>query len=249
MNRKNAKTSKKVKNTKDAKTIAEETVEFSVAEQAGRKLVQKTAKKSVAEITSQIGKSAAKKEAKRLLGLPGIKLTTKQMDLIRQNPKFLKELVAEFTQKPFSDGYLEFFIRLSKQQPKQCEQIWNYSQAVRNIIKNEGIRAGGVHEWLMCENFCDFLLTWGREDGAYLATILPKLTQPTNKVVMNEIYKGWTHEMEVFGRGPIHTKIRETIKNSHSASELLYNMDIMVRENFTEETYKEFSRALAECLK
>lgn len=258
---KTAKIVNKAKHTEQS--VASKATDATVAKQVGKKAIQKASKKSVEKIGNKIAKSAIRQQSKKMLELPAIRLTTKTLDAIRQNPELLKQIVKDYTGKSFADGYLEFFLRLAKQHPKQVETIWNSSQAVRNIIKNAGIRAGGVHEWLMCENFCDFILFWGREDGAYLANLLPKLTTATEKVYMENIvavkngekqfFKIWTHEMETFGKGPIHDRIREVVeasyKVSHNPAELLANLDVMIKENFSEETYKEFSKALEECLK
>lgn len=53
--------------------------------------------------------------------------------------------------------------------------------------------------------------------------------------------------MEKFGNGIIHDKIREVVKNSNSAEELLVNLEDMVRKNFPKEVYEKFANALADC--
>ena len=224
--------------------------------------------KEVIECAEKISSSSLKSIAEELKKLPGIKLTVKELDKIRQDPAFLKEIVEKYTEKSFKDGYLEFFVRLAKKNPKQMEEIWNYSKAVRDFIKNEGIRVGGVHEWLLCENFCDFLINpkW-RKDGAYLCELLAKLTQSTDSVIMEnieitlrdgskEFYKIWSHLLEsqtTLGnssnpRSIIHNLIRDVVENSNSSEELIVNLEKMVKENFSEETYRKFSEALTNCL-
>jgi len=225
--------------------------------------------KDVIETAKKVSNSAIKATSDELLKLPSLKLSESELDRIRQNPEVLKEVVAKYTGKSFYDGYLEFFVRLSKQNPNQVERIWNSSRAVRDIIKTKGIRAGGVHEWLMCENFCDFLTDpkW-RKDGAYLCELLQNLTQPTKSVAMEnvtitlkngtkEFYPIWDHLIEsqkTFGnvynpRSVIHKLIRDTVSQSNNAEELIVNLDKMVKNNFSEETYAEFTKALAASLK
>ena len=212
--------------------------------------------KSVIETAEKIAKSQLKLSMDALRKLPGIKLTTEQLDNIRQKPNYLKELVKESTGKEFKGGYLEFFIRLTKTNPNQAHEIWNYSKAVRDVIK-DAIRPGGTHEWLMCENFIDFLTDpkW-RRDGPYLVKILSVLTQNTNDVylILRDGTK-WTHTLEsqtTFGRAGnpkalIHNLIRNVIKNSNSTEDMLVNMDKMVKERYPKEVYEKFSKALEKC--
>lgn len=212
--------------------------------------------KSVIETAEKIAKSPLKLSMDALRKLPGIKLTTAQLDKIRQTPSYLKELVKELTDREFKDGYLEFFIRLTKNNPNQAQEIWNYSKAVRDVIK-DAIRPGGTHEWLMCENFIDFLTDpkWRRE-GPYLAKILSVLTQNTNDVylILRDGTK-WTHTLEsqmTFGRASnpkalIHNLIRNVIKKSNSTEDMLVNLEKMVKEKYPKEVYEKFSKALAKC--
>ena len=225
--------------------------------------------KETIEFVKKSAASSLKATAESLSKLPSIKLPVKELDLIRKNPASLHEIVRKYTGKSFKDGYLEFFARLSRQNPRQLEEIWNYSKAVRDFIKNKGIRAGGVHEWLMCENFCEFLTDpkW-RRDGAYLCELLSNLTQSTDSVVMKnvtitlkdgtkEFYPIWNHLLESQmtlakasnPRSVIHNLIRDVVKNSNSTEELIVNLDKMVKTNFTAETYSAFSKSLSNCLR
>lgn len=223
--------------------------------------------KDVVNCAEKISGSSLKAMAEELKKLPAIRLTTKELDMIRQNPAVLKDIVFNYTGKNFKDGYLEFFVRLANKNPRQLEEIWNYSKAVRDFIKNNGIRPGGAHEWLMCENFCDFLTNpkW-RKDGAYLCEVLSKLTQSNDTVVMENVnitlkdgrkYKVWTHLLEsqntmgsaLNPNSLIHNNIREVIKNSNSVEDLLVNLEKMVKQNFSEETYNKFLEALVNCYK
>ena len=42
-------------------------------------------------------------------------------------------------------------------------------------------------------------------------------------------------------------ELREVVKNSNSAEELLVNLEDMVRKNFPKEVYEKFANALADC--
>lgn len=208
------------------------------------------------DVASKIIKASSKKEVETIKKLASIKLSTKELDMIRQQPKYLEELVYKYTGKSFGEGYLEFFIRVSKQYPKQMEEIWNYPKAIRDYIKNKGIRAGGVHEWFMCENFMDFLTNpkW-RKDGAYLAKNLSTLVQSTDSVFMKNVkiggvkYKKWSHKMEekIFGNGKIHELIKKVVKEAENTEDLFVRLNNMVKDNFSKETYKRFSKAMAQC--
>lgn len=208
------------------------------------------------DITSKISKSRIKNEVENIKKLPSIRLSTKELDMIRQQPKYFDELVYNYTGKSFGEGFLEFFIRLSKQNPKQANEIWNYSKAIRDYIKNKGIRAGGVHEWLMCDNFMDFLTNpkW-RKDGAYLAKCLSTLVQSTDSVYMKNVriggirYKKWSHKMEekIFGNGKIHDLIKKVVKEAENTEDFFIKLNKMVKENFSRETYKNFSKAWKQC--
>lgn len=208
------------------------------------------------DVASKIIKSSSKNEVEKIKKSVSIKLSTKELDMVRQEPKFLGELVYNYTGKSFGEGFLEFFIRLSKQNPKQANEIWNYSKAIRDYIKNKGIRAGGVHEWLMCDNFMDFLTNpkW-RKDGAYLAKCLSTLVQSTDSVYMKNVriggirYKKWSHKMEekIFGNGKIHDLIKKVVKEAENTEDFFIKLNKMVKENFSKETYKNFSKAWKQC--
>lgn len=198
-------------------------------------------------------KSSTKASVDAMLKLPTLKLSTKELDSIRMNPVYLPELVRQYTGKPFKEGYKEFFIRMSKQNKNQIEEIWNYNSDIRKIIKGVIRTGGGKHEWLMCENFVSFLTDpkWGK-DGTYLAGIIDQLATDTFSVVMNN---GWTHAMEAcetFGsiRNPksvIHNGIRQIIKESNNADELLLNLKKWISANFTRETFDAFEEVLILC--
>ena len=189
-----------------------------------------------------------------MLNLPAIKLSTQEMDMIRKNPEYLRSLVKQYTGKSFNKGYKEFFIRMSKQHKNQIEEIWNYNTAVQDFIKR-GIRNGsGKHEWLMCSNFCQFLTDpkW-RKDGPYLANIIDQLATDTSSVIMSN---GWSHAAESLAtrgspRNPksvIHNGIRQIVKESNDADELIINLRKWIKNNFTQETYDAFEYILEDIL-
>ena len=199
-------------------------------------------------------KGAVKAATDAMLKLPALKLSTKEMDMIRKNPGFIYELVEKYTGKSFKDGYKEFFIRMSKQNKYQIVEIWNYSADVRNVVKGAIRNGGGKHEWLMCENFCSFLTDskWGK-DGPYLANIIDQLATDTTSVIMSN---GWTHLEECMAtrgnarnlRSVIHNGIRQIMKESNNADELMIKLRNWIYDNFTQEAYDAFEKVLALCI-
>lgn len=200
-------------------------------------------------------KGAVKAAIDAMLKLPTLKLSTEEMDMIRKYPEYLYELVEKYTGKSFKDGYKEFFIRMSKQNNNQILEIWNYSADARNVVKGAIRNGGGKHEWLMCENFCSFLTDpkWGK-DGPYLANIIDQLATDTNSVIMSN---GWTHLAECMAtrgnarnpRSVIHNGIRQIMKESDNADELILKLKNWIYDNFTQEAYDAFLEALALCIK
>ena len=199
-------------------------------------------------------KGAVKAATDAMLKLPALKLSTKEMDMIRKNPEYLYELVEKYTGKSFKDGYKEFFIRMSKQNKNQIVEIWNYSADARNVVKGAIRNGGGKHEWLMCENFCSFLTDtkWGK-DGPYLANIIDQLATDTTSVIMSN---GWTHLAECMAtrgnarnpRSVIHNGIRQIMKESNNADELMLKLRNWIYDNFTQEAYDAFEEVLALCI-
>lgn len=226
---------------------------------------------SVIAMTEKIYSSEVKEMAERFRGMKEIRLTSDQEDKIWKDSDYLVKLVKETTGKEkFWEGFQEFFIRLSKNgNQRQMERIWNFSNIARNTIKDQGIRQGGYHEWLMCENFGQFLYNtkWGR-DGAVLAMLMTKLVEKTTDVYMEgalvwnkekqcyEQVDVWTHKMEsdqTWGsegrpNSLIHNTIRNCIDKSQTAAELLVNLEQNIRTQFSNETYIKFKEALEESL-
>ena len=102
----------------------------------------------------------------------------------------------------------------------------------------------------------DFLTNpkW-RKDGAYLAKNLSTLVQSTDSVFMKNVkiggvkYKKWSHKMEekIFGNGKIHELIKKVVKEAENTEDLFVRLNNMVKDNFSKETYKRFSKAMAQC--
>lgn len=199
-------------------------------------------------------KGVMKAATDAMLKLPSIKLSTKEMDMIRKNPEYLYDLVKKYTGKSFKDGYKEFFIRMSKQNKHQVEEIWNYGADTRDIIKGAIRNGGGKHEWLMCKNFCNFLTDpkWGK-DGPYLANCIDQFATDTTSVMMSN---GWSHALECMTtrgnlRNPqsvIHKGINQIISESDNADELIIKLKKWIADNFTQETYDQVMEVLKICI-
>lgn len=188
--------------------------------------------------------SSIKKLTDFYLSKPGIRLTEKQLDTIRANPRFLRKLVYDATGKRFNEGFQEFFIRISKESPEQMKKLWN-SPSVKNFIKKNGIRAGGEHEWLMCSNFLDFLTNqkWGK-DGPYLANAITELVQHTSNV---RFKNGGSHGGE--WSGTFHNILYQKINGCNNASQVFETIRQYAEEVLTQDSYDEFLEILEKCLK
>lgn len=230
---------------------------------------------SVIEMTDKIYSSELKKKTEWIRNLPPIRLTQEQEDGIWKEPEYIMQIVKEYTGKEFRDGFQEFFIRLAKNgNQQQMERIWKYSNVlkgkVKDTIKNKGIRLGGNHEWLMCENYGQFLYNtkWGR-DGIFLSMLITELIQATDDVYMEdvkiwnkenkqfEMKNLWTHQMEsnetkgmtFRNETLIHNTIMNCMEKSSTAAEVLVNLEQNIKSQFSEETYKNFRETLENCLK
>lgn len=195
-----------------------------------------------------IASSKNAKAVEELEKLPKIHMErAAEIDMVNDRLAF-KQAVLDYTGKNFRDGFVEFFIRLKKSGREDLiKDLWNNH---KNYIKNSGIRAGGVHEWLKAENFVDFLLNpkWGK-DGAYLAYMLPRATQPTMNVVLKN---GGAHTIiDAAGRkipgpnsGSFHRSLGEKIEVCNNASCVFNNMKdyaekVLARESYGEYLYME----------
>lgn len=187
--------------------------------------------------------SSIKAITDEMLLKPGIKLTEKQFDDIMANPRLLRKLVYDTTGKRFDEGFQEFFIRLSKESPEQMKKLWG-SRSVKNFIKNTGIRSGGVHEWLMCSNFLDFLVNpkW-ENDGPYLVNAMTSLVQNTQNV---RFKNGGAHGAD--WSVTFHNILFQRINMCESSSEIYEKIRIFAFEVLTQDSYDEFLEILNKVL-
>ena len=137
------------------------------------------------------------KVVKELGKMPKIVLSrSREIDIVSDRLAF-KQAVVDYTGKSFREGFVEFFVRLKNSGREDLiKSIWN---SHKTFIKESGIRAGGVHEWLEAENFVDFLVNpkWGK-DGVYLAYMTTKMVQKTGNVAFKN---GGAHQVYDATRG------------------------------------------------
>lgn len=137
------------------------------------------------------------KVVKELEKMPKMVLSrSREIDIVNDRLAF-KQAVVDYTGKSFREGFVEFFVRLKNSGREDLiKSIWN---SHKTFIKESGIRAGGVHEWLEAENFVDFLVNpkWGK-DGAYLAYMTTKMVQKTGNVAFKN---GGAHQVYDATRG------------------------------------------------
>ena len=194
--------------------------------------------------TRAIAMSKNAQAVKELEMLPEISLPrVREIDVLNDRLAF-KQAVVDYTGKSFRDGFVEFFVRLKKSgQENLIKDIW---QNHKNFIKNSGIRAGGEHEWLEADRFVDYLLNpkWG-SDGAYLAYILPRMTQRTTGV---KFANGGAHTIvDETGRkipgpnsGSFHKTLGETIGSCNTASCVFSKMKSFASRELTSSSYKDY---------
>lgn len=188
------------------------------------------------KILKRINNGPTKKLANQLKNLKGFKLTAEEIEMCLNTPEKLIDLVQQRTGKGFRDGYQEFFIRMKKAgQTDQIKKLWS-NKEVRELIKNRGIRAGGVHEWLMAKNFEDFLVNpkWGT-DGEYLLTALEKLVQRTENVIFRN---GGKHGAE--WSATFHNKLGDVISSCDNAAEVYEKIQTFAKQELSTDAYKEF---------
>lgn len=192
------------------------------------------------QLWKKINTSGTRKLANKLKQLPGLKLSNSEIEMCLQDPKMLRQLVMEKTGKSFRDGYQEFFIRMKNGgNPDQIKALWE-NQGIKDFIKNNGIRAGGVHEWLMAKNFEDFLTNpkWG-DSGEYLSLALEKLVQKTDNVAFKNggAHGGyWSHTF--------HERLSEVIDSCDNASEVYEKINAYAKQVLTYDAYIEFNSIL-----
>lgn len=169
---------------------------------------------------------------------------SKEIDIINDRLAF-KQAVVDYTGKNFREGFVEFFVRLKNSGREDLiKSVWN---SHKTFIKESGIRAGGMHEWLEAENFVDFLVNpkWGK-DGAYLAYMTIKIVQKTGNVVFKN---GGAHQVYDAARGryvpgpnskSFHNRLGERI-NACSNKECIFRVvDEHAQTWLTRNAYKEY---------
>lgn len=193
--------------------------------------------------------AAASKNAEivaKLEKLPEIKISrAKEIDIVNDHLA-LKQAVLDHTGKNFRDGFVEFFIRLKKSGREDLiEEIWKNH---KTFIKNSGIRAGGVHEWLEAENFVNYLLNpkWGN-DGAYLAYTLTKMTQPTTEVLLKNggahtIINSAGKKIPGPNSGRFHKDLGKKIESCSDAGCIFTILNEFARKTLTTQSFEGYVR-------
>ena len=169
---------------------------------------------------------------------------SKEIDIINDRLAF-KQAVVDYTGKSFRDGFVEFFVRLKNSGREDLiKSIWN---SHKTFIKESGIRAGGVHEWLEAENFVDFLVNpkWGK-DGAFLAYMTTKMVQKTGNVVFKN---GGAHQVYDATRGryvpgpnskSFHNMLREKIAECTNKACVFRAVNEHAEKGLVGDAYKEY---------
>ena len=187
----------------------------------------------------QLGKTAIQKELTDILSKGPVNLSPKEIKYLRENLDYanLKALIKKYTGD--KKNFIEFFIRLSKNNPELTKEILN-NPTIRKKI-NHSIRnssGGGVHEWLMTKNFEDFLLNpkWG-DDGSFLAIALVKFVQKTSSVAYK---KGGDHFSGTLFSKQFHDGLSRIIEKCSSKEELFIAIKKYAKTTLTKESYDEF---------
>lgn len=192
-----------------------------------------------------IASSKNAKAVAELEKMPKIEIPrSREIDIINDRLAF-KQAVVDYTGKNFREGFVEFFVRLKNSgRDDLIRNIWN---SHKTFIKQSGIRAGGVHEWLEAENFVDFLVNpkWGK-DGAYLAYMMTKMVQKTGNVAFKN---GGAHQVydAVRGRfvpGPnsksFHNRLGEKIAECANKACVFRAVNEHAEKWLTGNAYKEY---------
>lgn len=175
----------------------------------------------------------------------GVRLSEKEMDWIRSDPKVnLRAMVrAKTGEKSFGKGFQEFFIRLSDGDAERVSELMAIPEVKKTV--NHAIRGGGgVHEWLMTKNYADFLTNpkWGG-DGAEISLALTELVQDTRSVA----FKGGGTHFDKLNSGRFHDGLSRTIESSSSLDELLLNVRDYAEKSLTGESFEEFMEIFGRC--
>jgi len=191
---------------------------------------------------------ASSKNAKvvaELEKMPKIEIPrSREIDIINDRLA-LKQAVVDYTGKNFREGFVEFFVRLKNSGREDLiKSIWN---SHKTFIKESGIRAGGVHEWLEAENFVDYLVNpkWGK-DGAYLAYMTTKMVQKTSNVAFKN---GGAHQVYDAARGrfvpgpnskSFHNRLGEKIAECTNKECVFRSVNEHAEKWLTGNAYKEY---------
>lgn len=192
-----------------------------------------------------IASSKNAKAVAELEKMPKIEIPrSREIDIINDRLAF-KQAVVDYTGKNFREGFVEFFVRLKNSgRDDLIRNIWN---SHKTFIKESGIRAGGVHEWLEAENFVDFLVNpkWGK-DGAYLAYMTTKMVQKTSNVAFKN---GGAHQVYDAARGrfvpgpnskSFHNRLGEKIAECTNKECVFRSVNEHAEKWLTGNAYKEY---------
>lgn len=227
-----------------------------------QKTVSKASKKEVREIAEKPAKKFDSKYLKRLmnkshinkrleaiLAKGPIKLTKKEMELLKKEPWQLNEIMKKYVGN--EKNFQEFFIRLSKGDMNQTKLLLD-DKAIWNNVRDK-IRPGDYHEWLMTSNFRDFLTNpkWGN-DGPYLCMALTEFIQRTDNVLFKT---GWGHVSAGMSSkaarkasAAFHNGLSQVISQCSSKEELFSAIRKYAKEQLKEESYQEFEQILISVL-
>lgn len=209
---------------------------IQILENATKRKIIKGASEKYLE--QKIKKTLLYKRLTEILAKGPIRLTDKLKKDLLNNPEYLRNFIKNYTgdKKQFQ----EFFIRLAMEDKDFVKQLFEIPY-IKEYIK-KAIRAGGVHEWLLTQNFLDFLVNpkWGK-DGPFLALALTEFVQKTNNVLFK---KGGGHVSSKLANSSasakFHNDLAELISKCNSKEEILITIKKYAKETLTSESYKEF---------
>lgn len=188
-------------------------------------------------LNKRLSKTQIKKDLNDIIQKGPIKLSDKQIKELLEHPKdYLRAFIETYTGS--NKNFQEFFIRLAMYDKKLVKRLLENPQ-IREYVDRSIRRSGegGVHEWLMTKNFCDFLTNnkWG-EDGPFLALALTRLVQKTENVIFKGGgIHGGTNSTK------FHNGLSQIIDQCSSKEELFIAVRKYAKEHLTEEAYKEFN--------
>lgn len=221
---------------------------------ASKKGVREAAKKPVKKFESKylkrlMNKSLINKRLEAILAKGPIKLTKKEMELLKKEPWQLNEIMKKYVGS--EKNFQEFFIRLSKGDMNQTKLLLD-DKAIWNNVRDK-IRPGDYHEWLMTSNFRDFLTNpkWGN-DGPYLCMALTEFIQRTDNVLFKtgggHVSRKMSSKAARKASAAFHNKLSRVINQCSSKEEIFSAIRKYAKEQLTEESYKEFEQILISVL-